>query len=571
MIVGVNKCNITNIALEEANKLFWGFRCKDSRAIFLENYMQYLKCSTLSSVTCYPDNCVNPTIHNTCNIIINAISFSIVGNVITFFIDPSDLIGATNPLQYAWGYEPDVFDLISTSTNNSTLVVKLKDGIVLDDLVTPTSVVITDANGCHASKLCYLAEGSIICADDYTPCPNITNLVVSNSSIPFFRIIANGLQSILNTSWTISSTGTYTVNWGDGTVDSFGAGSTNPIHTYDSPYTGYIIVSSNSLNLITGLVMSSNNITPNSGAVTILTSEVSKLTGLLGLSLGDQVFLDGIVTDLPSGLTALGITNTNLSGDIADLASTLLTVTITGLNTLHGNIVDLPTGLTSLTIWGLNTITGDVINLPRNITIFNVHGSNTISGTPVGLPPSLVLTDLLGSNTMSGDIAGWPSTSTDIVVFGNNTLFGSIANLPSGTTHFSILGNNTITGSLGNMPTTITFFQVTGHNTISGNLAAIPSAMTFINVSSTASTVNHYSIAFRTWNSAMNSVIIVAGSGGFLAAQVDAILNELAAQVSSWIGDNRRVILTGGSDPRTAASNAAVATLTGFSVTVATN
>jgi hypothetical protein len=68
----------------------------------------------------------------------------------------------------------------------------------------------------------------------------------------------------------------------------------------------------------------------------------------------------------------------------------------------------------------------------------------------------------------------------------------------------------------------------------------------------------------------MQTVSISPGSPGtFTSAMVDALLIDLA-NVSSWI-NTKQVSLRGNCGARTAASNAAVATLQGKGVTVNTN
>lgn len=572
MIVGVkNKCNITGYALEQLNALYFGYQCKDNQSMILENYIQYLSCPTVVYKTCFPDNCSNPTITNTCNIAIAGISFTKIGSIVTFFIAAEDITGATNPLLYSWGYDSTFFN-IGAATNNSTLVLTLKAGVDFDSIVAGITVAVTDHNDCIGNKSCYLVGGDILCTSNYVQCPNILNLSVVSGIIPFFTLIANGLTFIDPSAFGIISTSDFTVDWGDGTIDSFLAGTRTVGHTYDDPYTGFITISCAILANITSLVIGgdlSSTILPISGALTVKTTELAKLTGLLVLELGNSIFVDGTVADLPDALTNLAIVETNLSGNTSQFARTLIDLAVTGLNTVTGTTNNLPVNLDRLTLWGFTTISGPVSGLPRSLTFFNVHGNNTISGLCIDLPPNLITTDLLGNNTLGGDIAGWPTSSNYIVVFGNNTIFGNTLNIPRIVDRLSILGNNGIVGTITNLPSNATFLQITGHNAISGDVALLPANATFINIDGTNTSINIYTPSIRTWPSILASVIINPHIIGLDEASVDNLLIELAAQVPTWVGD-KVVRLLGANASRTAASNAAVATLVGLGVTVNT-
>lgn len=387
--------------------------------------------------------------------------------------------------------------------------------------------------------------------------------------VPYFNIIANGLNSIIGTTFVITSSDTYTIDWGDGTVDSFVAGTSNPTHVYTTPYTGNIRVYPVALTDITVITFNSSGISPATSSMSILTSEVNKLSNISVLGTSDAVYLNGIVTDLPTGLTLFGSSNTNLSGDVADLSRSLIRLSISGTNTLSGNTSDLPTGLVYLLLYGNNTLTGDVVNLPRGITLLYVNGSNTLSGNILFLPVGLIQVQILGNNVVTGNISGFTTTLSSIIIYGFNTLLGNISGLPTGLVTITILGNNTITGALSGMPSAITFFQITGNNTISGDLAHIANGIQFINVNSSYSTIDTYTNGVRTWSSTMNAVLIVPSAGGFSTTEVDNILIELAAQATTWVG-TKTISLLGGSSPRSASSDAAVVTLNGRGVIVNT-
>lgn len=390
--------------------------------------------------------------------------------------------------------------------------------------------------------------------------------------IPFFEIEANGLNSISGISFTIVSLNDFKVDWGDGTIDSFLAGTRNPTHTYSTPYTGEIKVVIDDLSAITSLNIGSNtDINPISGALSILTTEIKKLTNLTLLNLGSNIYTNGIASDLPSLLTFVSITNTNLSGGVSDLPTGLLHVNIQGNNSLTGTTSQLPTNITFLILYGANTLSGNVSGLPRTITTLYVYGNNILSGDVAGLPPNLNQVGIHGFNILSGDVAGFPSTITFIIdITGSNTISGDISDLPTNLIDITLTGNNTISGDIATAPSVMTFMQITGNNTLGGDLAFLPVGIKFIYVGGSLCTINGYTNGVRTWNSTMNTVKIAPVSGGLSTTEVDNLLIELAAQVSTWI-PYKIVSILGGSSPRSAASNAAVATLTGEGVTVTTN
>lgn len=176
--MGVNKCNITKFTNIELNKINFGSKYNLSSKEILENYIQFINCPTVNINICYPDNCNNPTINFTCTIAISAISQTINNRTITFFLDTGSLTNYTNPLQYLWTYDSTVFD-ITGGLNQSTLVLTLKSGKIYNNLVSPVTLEVIDANDCSVTKSCFLVSEVMQCAT-YTPCDNPRSLSVSN-------------------------------------------------------------------------------------------------------------------------------------------------------------------------------------------------------------------------------------------------------------------------------------------------------------------------------------------------------------------------------------------------------
>ena len=190
-----------------------------------------------------------------------------------------------------------------------------------------------------------------------------------------------------------------------------------------------------------------------------------------------------------------------------------------------------------------------------------------------------------------GNMLGWGSDSTDgwtssnnaataavstedfardMVYFrcdGSNTISGALSDLPSDLTTFYCAGSNTISGALSDLPSGLTYFYCTGSNTISGVLSDLPSGLTYFNCTG-SNTISDYT-APHTWSNSINYIKLIQAVGsGLDETEVDNLLIDLAS--ATWAGSNRRVELPAPNAARTSASDAAVATLLGKSVTVVT-
>jgi len=231
-----------------------------------------------------------------------------------------------------------------------------------------------------------------------------------------------------------------------------------------------------------------------------------------------------------------------------------------GRTEFGGDISTMPT-LTYLYIIGSNKLTGDVSNLPGLKTLV-AHGQNTIGGDVTELT-GLTRLEAQGSNTLTGDITNLTGIST-LFCAGSNTLSGSISGM-TGLTYLRLTGNNTVTGDIAAVPLSSSF-NCWGSNTISGNIAKNSGSITCggDNALTYYTTSGNYS-----WKAGMSRVQIVpSSSGAMTSAMVDALLIDLAA--TTW-GGSLCIQLTGTCGPRTSASDAAVATLQGYGVTVTTN
>jgi len=256
-----------------------------------------------------------------------------------------------------------------------------------------------------------------------------------------------------------------------------------------------------------------------------------------------------------------------ISGALSDLPSDLTFFQCTGSNTISGALSGLPSDLDYFYCTGSNTISGALSDLPSGLTTFQCEGSNTISGALSDLPSDLDFFYCTGSNTISGALSDLPSRLTYFICTGSNTISGALSDLPSDLTYFHCAGSNTISGALSDLPSRLTYFICTGSNTISGALSDLPSRLTYFHCAG-SNTISDYT-APHTWSNSINYIKLIQAVGnGLDETEVDNLLIDLAS--ATWAGGSRRVELPTPNAPRSSASDAAVATLLGKSVTVVT-
>ena len=272
---------------------------------------------------------------------------------------------------------------------------------------------------------------------------------------------------------------------------------------------------------------------------------------------------------IPSALSYFRCTGSNtVSGDLADLPSVLTYFYCTGSNTVSGDIASLPSVLTHFVCTGSNTVSGDLADLPSALSYFRCYGSNTIFGDITNLPTLITYFNCRGNNVISGDIANLPSVLTYFDCTGSNTLSGDIAGLPSVLTYFNCQGSNTVSGDLAGLPSVLTYFYCWGSNTVSGDLADLPSVLTYFSCSG-SNTISIYTSP-RVWANLMGYILSLPAAGsGLDSTEIDNLLIDLSG-VTTWAG-SKVIYIAGNNAARTAASDAAVATLQGKGVTVTTN
>ena len=308
------------------------------------------------------------------------------------------------------------------------------------------------------------------------------------------EFIMNAVTLTSVDTWLISSTCPFSIVWGDGNTTNYSPGNfINVSHTYSTSYTGQIILQSYNLNAIT-YFNCTNGTTPNTNIsipyypLTITTSELSKLTGLVTLlASGGDIYITGVTGDLPRSLEILELGRTNLSGTTSNLPQAtggyngLTRLFLTGANTLSGTTAGLPRKLNYIAVLGQNNITGSTSDLPRGTTLapltyLQIEGLNQISGPTgdaldsvnVGVPRTVTFLRIFGSNTISGDIKYLPHALTELSLLGNTQVTGDITYLSNVLQLIQISGTNTIYGPIGNLSLSLTYLYVTGNNNITG-------------------------------------------------------------------------------------------------------
>ena len=504
----------------------------------------------------------------------------------------------------------DVINITSTTVDTITNGQVASQSNCTTNILTQVSSVISTPTILGNTCSSVIGSSRQVQSNEFTYVPIVVPLPLKE-----FIINAVGVTGITSTmtysGFTIISSLTYYIDWGDGNIETFPPGTTSINHTYLSPYTGQIKILSTDLTTITFFASQSNP--HNSQSLWTSTSELQKLGGLISLicNLTNGLFITGDVNDLPNTLDYLSTTNNNLSGNTSNLPPSLTIMSIYGSNTISGDTSGFPNTITnSLNLYGYNTVSGNVSDLPTSSTL-QINGYNTISGDTSGIPMSTrFLID--GNNTISGDVSNLPSTLVRCTIQGNNTISGNIssfASLPL-IQIMVIEGDNTIEGDISTLPITLIAIRIIGFNTITGdiqylppnllsltlqnkvlspitvtvfgNVTSLPSSIERVNVASTGTFTGDlyniptpiinfvlngnitfsYSSLGRTWASNFfNLTIDPSGSWvGFNSTETDNILIDIQPKYINT-GSSKFIIKCSGTPKRTAASNAAFTSL----------
>jgi len=291
--------------------------------------------------------------------------------------------------------------------------------------------------------------------------------------------------------------------------------------------------------------------------------------GLLYFRLTGNNTVSGDIANIPNRVTYFELTGSNtVTGDLIDLPAGLLTLYLAGLNTVYGDVQNLPSGLRSLMLSGYNTILGDVQYLPSGLTVCNVSGYNTMTGDIGNMPSGMVTVEILGNNTLTGDLAGLPATVTKLQVTGYNTIYGAVDDIASTTMyHLQITGSSAVSGTIAGLPRSLSFLSILGSNTISGDVADLPTNIYYIYIGGN-NTIDGY--GGFSWVASGYYLNLYSMYGALSSAEVDQLLIDIDVDCA-FTGSYKTIVLLGGHGARTAASDAAVASLVAKGVTVQTN
>jgi hypothetical protein len=156
---------------------------------------------------------------------------------------------------------------------------------------------------------------------------NVTVTVQSEPPVNF-RLFATDLDNF--SQYSITSSGNFTLNWGDGTVVNYSLGNHSLSHSYSTPFSGEIVLTTYS-NYISSLNIGQDTI--NNGKVEIRVSELAKLKSLSSLTATRNNFT-GDISEFPKKIHTLDIDENTLTGDIALLPPNITRVRIRFNNTI---------------------------------------------------------------------------------------------------------------------------------------------------------------------------------------------------------------------------------------------
>lgn len=171
------KCNIVGQVLGKLYALQYGGDCRKESNSIIENYIEYLNCSSVEVIPCQPQatDCSETIINFVCKIAIT--SLHIVSKEADTIVYGVTVSGGKAPYEYVWDFDDtDFTNGGPVNTNQSTLVVKAEKDLAL--LVSPISVTVTDADGCEATKSCVLNPTGLNCNSSVASCSNPTGLTV---------------------------------------------------------------------------------------------------------------------------------------------------------------------------------------------------------------------------------------------------------------------------------------------------------------------------------------------------------------------------------------------------------
>lgn len=207
----------------------------------------------------------------------------------------------------------------------------------------------------------------------------------------------------------------------------------------------------------------------------------------------------------------------------------------------------------------------NTFSFPSVLTYVHISSENYITGDIKNFPISFSNCVIYGSNTLYGDISTLPPAINDIWIIGQNIISGNISQIPPSLKYLYLHGKNSITGILGTLPSGFLYLNVTGWNTISGNVGEIPDSINDF----TLYGFNIVSVyTSKSWVT-KPSIFRLAGYSSLITSHVDQLLIDFDTDLV-W-GPGNIITITGNCQPRSAASDAAVANMILEDATITTN
>lgn len=394
------------------------------------------------------------------------------------------------------------------------------------------------------------------------------------------------------------------LNWGNGTIVDI----TNGNNIYTSNYAAgsqtYNISIYDNLNLITTFSLY------NEDTVDFSLEQMKKFKNITHFTASIIKTLSGSLENLPQKLTDFTLncpTVANLdllTGTINNLPATLINFYLkTRSNNVGGSIDNFKEGLQIITLSGSTLAgqwSGNIGNLPSTLKRFDSVQAFGYTGLIDDLPAGLTHLYIEGGgNLVTGNIGNLPAGLLDLFIVSSTagpSLTGSLDDLPVGLTRLILVVCGTFTGSIDNLPSTINentlwisgvgaqCSSITGNignltctpnqinfgglTSITGNFEDLPSTITGLYFVGNGGACTTAGSGYPAWVLSVGSFTI---NDALLTAEVDNVLIGLAASLPAGTAT---INLNGSgatqNQSRSAASNAAVATLQGLGYTIQT-
>lgn len=384
-------------------------------------------------------------------------------------------------------------------------------------------------------------------------------------TFPFHYTVENGQLAIIF-QWSIADK-PLLVEWGDGTSEVVTG-------LYEDGEWKHITATSNYAQVgtynvkITNYLKNLYSISLSNGGAEIDVGQLNVFSTLrLALCENSRTskLIHGSIDNLPSTLGYFAINwYGNVFGDVANLPPTLyaLCCQYSEYNNIVGDLADFPSTLYSLDWIGKNGLYGSLNDLPVIMTHWCVTVyDDTLVEAPINPSPG----------RFTGNLSTFKTSHPDFTYFEGNNLgddiTGSINDLQSGMHEWCLgnVGKTHITGDLAHFPSGIYYLNLQDMGSlIAGNIEDIPISVHAIWLDRTPNVIYG--------GGAIKAMTIARGiwiSNEWTTAMVDAYLIACAASLNSVTA--KPFVIAGTNQPRSSASDAAVATLIGKGFLVTTN